>query len=572
MRYCRGDHRGEFNTKRFVNTLDYSLDLIKMREVYEKVYRRMDFTFSKRGKEYCQRVINVTFKYNIKQFNRFFDKTYIRYGYLPDDVNLTDNICIRDGKLIAVRIDNPVEQPVEPAVLEGLFIFEDGVYKLGKPMKVIFTAGQLRERLYQDGFVCDGIHFRRFKRSAGSGRTGKCLFIDERLYPRMHKWELCGLRIRDGQELDLAGFEAYIALTLSSIIGTIPLRPENFLVIDDYTSRFHDRVIATRAGDDGWLHSKPEDAIVENSIWDGQSLIDKDAMAAYGEHGMILLRGRFFKSACFNCNMQAFFAEHGITEVNQLNGFTLAKSIRDIKIITTPSSIKYMKFGSLETWLKLLEEDGDFGVVKYEKPTDFFGGRMVQTHYQLLNTLQMTQQEVDSLVKPSLDYLRMIQTDPAVLRYHIRYCGADKPVHAAPTTKDIVYQMLGVTDKFAKTRLYEDFRRDVSKAFKKDIRRGHILVDGNYSTLLGNPMEMLYASIGRFDGTSQIGIGYIYSKRFRFNQTILGSRSPHITMGNILLTKNRENPEIERFFNLSNEIVCINSIQENNLFRLSGAD
>ena len=136
------------------------------------------------------------------------------------------------------------------------------------------------------------------------------------------------------------------------------------------------------------------------------------------------------------------------------------------------ASIKYVKFGPLETWLRLLEDDGDFGVVKYEKPTDFFDGRMVQIHYQLLNTLQMTQQEVDLLVKPSLDYLRMIQNDPAVLRYHIRYSGVDKPINAAPTTNDIVYQMLGVTDKFANTRLYEDFKHDISKAFKKDIRRG----------------------------------------------------------------------------------------------------
>lgn len=64
VKLAGSDHNDQFNTRRFVNTLDYSLDLIKLREVYEKVYRRMDFTFSKRGKEYCRRVINVTFKYN----------------------------------------------------------------------------------------------------------------------------------------------------------------------------------------------------------------------------------------------------------------------------------------------------------------------------------------------------------------------------------------------------------------------------------------------------------------------------------------------------------------------------
>lgn len=46
VKLAGSDHNDQFNTRRFVNTLDYSLDLIKLREVYEKVYRRMDFTFS----------------------------------------------------------------------------------------------------------------------------------------------------------------------------------------------------------------------------------------------------------------------------------------------------------------------------------------------------------------------------------------------------------------------------------------------------------------------------------------------------------------------------------------------
>ena len=74
------------------------------------------------------------------------------------------------------------------------------------------------------------------------------------------------------------------------------------------------------------------------------------------------------------------------------------------------------------------------------------------------------------------------------------------------TTNDVVYQMLGITDEFAKTKLYHNFKTEVSKSFKKELARGHILVDGNYSTLLGNPIEMLRASIGQFDGTSSIGI------------------------------------------------------------------
>ena len=103
---------------------------------------------------------------------------------------------------------------------------------------------------------------------------------------------------------------------------------------------------------------------------------------------------------------------------------TRATKLSDIKLITTPSSIKYLKFGSFDAWLDHIEPT--FGVVKHEKPTHFFDGRMVQTHYQLINTLQLSQAEVDKLLEPSLDYLRKLKTDPAVLRMHIGWSAEDE--------------------------------------------------------------------------------------------------------------------------------------------------
>lgn len=47
IRYGSG---GDINTRRFVNTLDYSLDLIKLREVYEKVYRKWTSLLTNVGK------------------------------------------------------------------------------------------------------------------------------------------------------------------------------------------------------------------------------------------------------------------------------------------------------------------------------------------------------------------------------------------------------------------------------------------------------------------------------------------------------------------------------------------
>ena len=129
----------------------------------------------------------------------------------------------------------------------------------------------------------------------------------------------------------------------------IPL--DNILVIDDFESEFDDEVVAVEI-ENNHLVSNRKRVKVSNSIWDGQSLMDKSLFGEYEDKGMLLLRNRFFKSCCFNTNIQQWFADNNITSVDQLNGFTLATDISQIRLITTPSSIKYVKFGSIEDWMK----------------------------------------------------------------------------------------------------------------------------------------------------------------------------------------------------------------------------
>lgn len=564
---------GKYNLGKFINTLDFSLDLIKLREVYQKVYRRNDFSFWDRNKEYSPKVINVTFKYSNKEYNKVKPDTYVKFGYSATDRDFDDCLYIKNGELIGIKTNCPVYSPAPGNILGKYFRYEQGVYKASDNIKTLHSVSDIRSELYSNGFICDGIKYVRFKRSSGASRVGKCLFIDEKLYSRMHKWEMCGIKVKNGQDIDLASLEPYIALTLSSIIDTIQIKPENILVVDDYKSVFKDRVVATRLIDNK-LSSKVEDVELSNSIWDGQSLMDKSLFGKYENKGMLLLRSRFFKSCCFNTNLQQWFQDNHISDVNQLNGFTKATKIEDVKLITTPSSIKYLKFGTLDKWLEEIEST--FGVVKHEKPTHFFDGRMVQTHYQLLNTLQMTKQEVEDFIAPSLSYAKMIKTDPVVLRHQIgyQYHTPDTLFYDKSITSknDIIYKMLGINEHFAETKIYQQFRDDLVKSFIKNLRCGHVLVHGNYSTLCGNPIEMLKQAIGKFDGISVIEKGTIHSVNFPDNAEILGSRSPHVTVGNVLLTKNIHRPDITRYMNASNEIVYVNSINENLLERLSGSD
>ena len=137
---------------------------------------------------------------------------------------------------------------------------------------------------------------------------------------------------------------------------------------------------------------------------------------------------------------------------------------------------------------------------------------------------------------------------------------------------EIVYTMMNVSDTFSKTKYFYDFKKETCRSYLNNMKKGHILIDGNYSVLFGNPYEMLLHTIGQFDGTTSLPPGYIHTSRYNFGEKILGCRSPHISTSNILISTNIRHDLIDKYFNLTDEIVCLNAIEENILERLSGAD
>lgn len=571
--YSLLNSKGEPNYRRYINTLDYSLDQMKLRDLYYKVYRRSDFTKWHGGKEYTARVINVTFKYAVCEWNRCWRgaEVYVRFDTYDRDFELSDGAYVKDGKLAAIALNTPIECPLPDYMLGECFAYEDGCYKLVKQPRKLKTVAQLREDIYERGFTCGDVRYCRWKRSSGSSRVGKCLFIDEQLFPRMHKWEMCGLRVEEGDPVDLAALESYISLTSSSIITTLHLEPKNILVISDWKSEFEDDVISVYE-QNGRIAAKPVRQKIVNNIFDGQGLLDSSLFTGMLDgKGMALLRNLFFKSCCFNCNIQKWFADNGITSVEQLNGETLAEDISDIKLITTPSSIKYLKFGKLKEWLSRIETE--FGVVKTDKPSHIMGGDMTQTHYQLINTLQLTKSEVAEFLKPMFDYMTLIKIRPSVLKFHIHYALPQTFSYDAVDTKnEIVYKLMSINEKFCETKMYADFRDDVLKSMVKHIKLGKVWVNGTYATLLGNPIEMLQHTIAKFTGVAVLPVGCVHSTRFPDGERLLGSRSPHVSMSNVWVPRNHRLKEIDEYFNLTPEILCVNSIGENILNTLSGCD
>ena len=437
----------------------------------------------------------------------------------------------------------------------------------------------LREYFYTDGFCVNGVHYVRYKRSAGSSREGKCLFIDERLLRAMSKWSECGLK----PQKDLASWESYKALSLSSIKGTVEIPLNGILFVPDYKSVFQEDVVSVEI-EDGTLSAKAKQTQITNDIWDGESLLDESIFEKYyADRHMLLLRGKFFKSCAFRTKLQKWFKDKNITldDLKRRGFVTLAEDINQIVMVTTPNSLKYLKFAdgltekNIRQWA--VHTDGTFGVVKYDKSTRFFHGKMVQSSYQLLNTLSLTEQEVKQLLQPSIDYISLLRRDIDFMRYHFTDAfarekdGAEEHMDGLAERADVIFTLMHKCPHFDETELYANFRNDIVRSLKERLKRGHILLNGTNATLFGNGAELLKYLAGE-DIASELKPGQIRCERFEDGAKLLCARSPHITMGNLYCAENVLGGGIWDYFDLGENIVCVNAIGENIQQRLNGCD
>lgn len=433
-----------------------------------------------------------------------------------------------------------------------------------------YTTKQLRQKLYTDGFnlLINGqiMHYIRYKRSAGAARLGKVLFIEEKYYEEMMQWSLCGIDVTNGK-LDLASLESYVALSLSSIESTIKIKPNEILLIDDYESKFTDDVIVCKE-ENGQLTTSEEKTEITNSIWDGQSLLDSSKFTGtYKGKSMLLLRNRFFKSNCLNTNITLYMKErfkedYGKAVIKDIYGNDVR--VKDIKLITTPNSVKYLKFGDYNTWLNNLIE---FGIVKTDQPSHEESGTMTRLNYQIINTLDLYEQDIEKLLEQEFNYFDLLKNKLFALRHYLKIKRAS--MYEIDSTDDFIYSMVSINNNIANTEIFAKYKRKIMDSFARRLKECRILVNGTHATIFGNVYELLTASTGDF---KQILFdNEIYAPFFTEKQIIM-FRNPHITLGNVCIAQNVNNDLMKKYFNINNEIVIINSINNNILQRLNGCD
>lgn len=521
--------------KLFIATIPYSLETIRMDTMFET-----DDFYIANGKQYTKSIVNVT-----------FDENYFKF---------VDNINKETGELTRKK-------------------------------KVVANKKKIRKHMYKNGFILDGQKYIFYKRGAGKAKNGYAFFIKEDMRERLINRSRLGLQFNENEEVDLTSLLAYESLISSGILYTIDLDPlTEILLIDDIYGIEFESVASVTRELNGELITNNETLKLQNCLSDGQGLMDESVFEKYGKQdkGMMLLRSDFFKCCAFNTKLQKWFEYNEVKIVKDMFGNEYDAS--KIKLVTTPNSLKFLKFAykigdgnkadCYEYWKNNI--DSMFGVVKYDKQGNF--GNYNRMTYQLLNSIpNLTYDDLMEITKEEREYVMLLKNDEAVFRNYIggdaiaslrleKAIESDKELDMLDNT-ELLSVLLLVNSDIQYTKKFKELKKDLIKNYISHLKEGKIrLKDTKYTTLVSNPYEMLLATIGKYEGKSIMKEREIYCNYYDDGVEFCISRNPHINAGNVMWAKNVYHEEYDVWFNLTENISCVNFYDNDMPDRLQGCD
>ena len=529
-------HKGRDLAKLFSATIPYSLETIRIDEMFQDTF------YTIHNKQYTQKIINVTFDKN--------------YSVWDAEIEWQD---------------------------------KDGEIQKGK-RKNIANKKKIRKYLYSNGFTMDNIKYIFYKRGSGKAKNGYALFIQENMKEKLLDRSRLGLKFEENEALDLTSLHAYESLISSGIEFTIELDPKKeILLIDDIYGLEFDNFSSVTREVNKEVVTGNEILKLQNCLTDGQGLLDESVFDNYNksDKGFMLLRSDMFKCCAFNTKLKKWFEFNKVKIVKDMFGNNYETD--KIKLITTPNSLKFLKFayklgdGSKKQchdyWQNNI--DNTFGVVKCDKQGNF--GNYNRTTYQLLNSIpNLTYDDLLEITKLEREYVMLLKNDNAVFRNYL--CSDaevslkfEKSLEEGDMSQyeniDLMNALLLVNSDIQYTKKFKKMKSDLIANYIKHLKEGKIrMKDTKYVTIVSNPYEMLLSIISKYENKSIMQGREIYCKYYKDEQEFCATRNPHINAGNVMYTKNKYHKEYDHWFNFTDNICVINFFDNDAPDRLQGCD
>lgn len=415
------------------------------------------------------------------------------------------------------------------------------------------------------------IHYKMLYRSAGKAKQGSVMFICSKLYKKAHDFIYMGLKMQK-HNAPIVEASAYVSLIASTIVGRMRIEPENILILKDVDSFFRREVVSIGIDERKHCYAKRiQDYELKNTLFDGQALIDDSIFPKWGE-GYVLLRHHMTKCAAFHTNIQRFFRDWYGDEYKSAKVVDMWGNehyVKDIKMITTDNSMKWLKFDvSYDYWCKKVHEnDCQFGIVKTAHKSKY--GDVQRMSYQMINTLDV--EIMDGVLARSKSYVEQLKSDNDVFLDYLRdneNFSNDYEVLVALCEQD---------SEFVRSEYFRSRKKKIIDGYVKNLKFGKVLQEGDNLVMVGSPYAMLLYSVGE-DVEKDNTFGQeqdciqCYTKRFGADEYLAGFRSPHNSKSNILALHNVESDVLDRYFHIGEQCVAVNCQHTDLQDRANGAD
>lgn len=423
------------------------------------------------------------------------------------------------------------------------------------------------------GFKINGIEYQRLLSTSGGVKKSVVVFCSKRIHDRLYS-QLNAER-NPNIKFVPAKLEAYISLACSA---SFPVsKPNGILVVGEPMTRFKEDVIEVNG--QGVVRPNVrhvDDYEITHNACDGMGLMTPTLAKRWSEEVQehytmagCCLRQAFTKGMIFTFDFHQFADEVAKYEI-VTDVWGHQHNIKDIELILTTSMLKlWDSYDSVDDWLeKTLANDHSFAITKVtpEKLDE------EQTlNYQFLQSLELTDEDIEELCKPFLDSVDGIMNKD--YRQSLLYLrGVDlkeKTVLRPPfdyTTAMMLDESM-LNDPYVYSKIKHNITNRIDRA-----KMGVLPVRGNFSIISGDPYLLCEYVFG-FEPTGLLKKGEFYSKFWndkKVKETV-AMRAPMTSHNNIQICKMADNEEVSKWYKYMDTVYILNA-WDSTCDKLNGAD
>lgn len=429
------------------------------------------------------------------------------------------------------------------------------------------------------------IIYRRLMRSPGKAKEGDCIFVRKELYDIAIKYitmSLCDhMPDKNAKIVELS---AYDTLVTATAIGYINISLDKILILQDEEVKAKVPAVSVEVENGRCAVKRSSDRQeASNILWDGMGLVD-ESMFPDNMNGFIYCRSHFFKACLFRGNIQQFFKDYYKDDYNTAyitDMFGNKRKVSDIAVITTNNAIKWIKFtdlmgGTLQKaysyYERIMEKyENQFAIVKTGHKSKW--GNIQRSSYQINNSLPCLEEDkLEAIAKTSIDFCSRLKENHSDFIDYLKLDSQDYSIN----------KVLVVLDEYNKnfkdTEYFRKKKTSIISGLKRKMMEGKLLQTGDNLIICGNPVALLYKSVGidyRYEQCFEVKDDVIqcYTERFDEGEYLAGFRSPHNSPNNIIYLENVYPEKLMRYFpKLGENVIVINGIGTDVQSRLNGQD